>query len=69
MISITSDAAAANPELISETGLSEAKQAVLDEIGARWNKFSEQELSSLTGNYDLVNKIVDSSSSKSSVHA
>jgi hypothetical protein len=53
MIGMTPDAAAKNPEMASET-----RQALLDEIGAKWSKFSEQELSTLTGNYDLVNKVV-----------
>jgi hypothetical protein len=48
-----SDAAAGNAEMIAKTG-----RAVLDEIGSRWSKFSKQELFALTGNYDLVNKIV-----------
>jgi hypothetical protein len=54
MTRMTSAADAANPELTAET-----RQALLDEIGAKWSKFSEQELSTLTGNYDLVNKVVE----------
>jgi hypothetical protein len=49
----TSDGAAGNAEMITKTG-----RAVLDEIGSRWSKLSEQELFTLTGNYDLVNKVV-----------
>jgi hypothetical protein len=53
MTGMISDAADANPEMISEI-----RQAVFYEIGAKWTKLSEQELSALTGNYDLANKIV-----------
>jgi hypothetical protein len=31
----------------------ETKQIVLKEIGAKWGKFSEQDLSALKGNDDL----------------
>jgi hypothetical protein len=31
---------------------------VLDEVGAKWSKFSEQDLSALTGNGDLLNQVV-----------
>jgi hypothetical protein len=34
----------------------EAKQIVLKEIGAKWGKFSEQDLSALKGTDDLVNR-------------
>jgi hypothetical protein len=53
MTSTMSGASAANPEMTSE-----ARQAVLNEIAAKWSRFSERELSALTGNYDLVNHIV-----------
>lgn len=33
------------------------KQEVLNDIRAKWGKFSEQELSALTGKDDLVSKI------------
>jgi hypothetical protein len=36
----------------------ESKQIVLKEIGAKWGKFSEQDLSALKGNDDLVNQAV-----------
>jgi hypothetical protein len=51
--STTSSATAAKPELTAE-----AKQIVLKEIGAKWGKFSEQDLSALKGNDDLVNQVV-----------
>ena len=50
MTSTTSNAAAAKPEMTAET-----KQIVLKEIGSKWGKFSEQDLSALKGNDDLVN--------------
>jgi hypothetical protein len=51
--STTSNATAAKPEMTAE-----AKQIVLKEIGAKWGKFSEQDLSALKGNDDLVNQVV-----------
>lgn len=36
----------------------ETKQIVLKEIGTKWNKFSEKELSALTGKDDLVTQVV-----------
>ena len=36
----------------------EIKQIVLKEIGAKWNMFSQSELSALTGKDDLVTKLV-----------
>ena len=36
----------------------ETKRIVLKEIGTKWNKFSEKELSALTGTDDLVTQIV-----------
>jgi hypothetical protein len=53
MTSTTSNAAAAKPETTAE-----AKTIVLKEIGAKWGKFSEQDLSALKGNDDLVNQVV-----------
>lgn len=35
-----------------------AKQIVLKEIGAKWDKFSEHDLSVLTGKDDLVTQVV-----------
>jgi hypothetical protein len=51
--STTSNATAAKPEMTAE-----AKQIVLKEIGAKWGKFSEQDLSALKGTDDLVNQVV-----------
>jgi hypothetical protein len=53
MTSTTSNAAAAKPEMTAET-----KQIVLKEIGAKWGKFSEQDLSALKGNDDVVHRVV-----------
>ena len=53
MTSTTSNAAAAKPEMTAET-----KQIVLKEIGSKWGKFSEQDLSALKGNDDLVTQVV-----------
>ena len=49
MTSTTSNAAAPKPEMTAET-----KQIVLKEIGSKWGKFSEQDLSALKGNDDLA---------------
>jgi hypothetical protein len=53
MIKSTSDAAAAKPEVTAE-----AKDIVLKEIGVKWGKFSEHDLSALKGNDDLVSQVV-----------
>ena len=36
----------------------ETKQIVLKEIGSKWGKFSEQDLSALKGSDDLVSQVV-----------
>jgi division protein CdvB (Snf7/Vps24/ESCRT-III family) len=53
MIRPTPDVAAAKPEVTAEV-----RQIVLKEIGAKWGKFSEHDLSVLKGNDDLVNQVV-----------
>ena len=53
MASPASGVAASKPEITAET-----KQIVLKEIGSKWGKFSEQDLSALKGNDDLVNQVV-----------
>jgi hypothetical protein len=53
MTSTTSKTSAAKPEMTAET-----KKIVLKEIGSKWGKFSEQDLSALKGNDDLVNQVV-----------
>ena len=49
----TTSTAAAKPDMTAET-----KRIVLKEIGAKWGKFSEQDLSALKGNDDLINQVV-----------
>lgn len=53
MTSTTSDGSAAKSEVTAET-----RKIVLAEIRAKWGKFSEHDLSALTGNDDLVNQVV-----------
>jgi hypothetical protein len=48
----TSDATGRSPSA------AETKQPVLKEIGGKWSKFSEQELSSLKNKGDLVTQVV-----------
>lgn len=49
-----------NPNVASTNSGSsaEAKQTLLKDIGAKWNKFSEQELGALNSEDDLVNQVV-----------
>jgi hypothetical protein len=47
------NAAAAKSETSAET-----KQIVLKEIGAKWGKFSEQDLSALKNKDDLVTRVI-----------
>lgn len=53
MTNTTSNTAPAKPEMAAET-----RRIVLKEIGAKWAKFSEQDLSALKGNDDLVTQVV-----------
>jgi hypothetical protein len=53
MTNVASNATAAKSETTVET-----KQVVLTEIRAKWGKFSEQDLSALKGNDDLVTQLV-----------
>jgi hypothetical protein len=53
MTNTTSSTAGAKPEMTADT-----RQIVLKEIGAKWGKFSEQDLSALKGNDDLVTQVV-----------
>jgi hypothetical protein len=52
MTNMPSNSAAAKPEAAAET-----RQIVLKEIGAKWNKFSEQDLSSLKNTDDVVTQV------------
>jgi hypothetical protein len=53
MTSIASNSASANPDTSVVT-----RQIVLKEIGAKWNKFSEQDLSALKNKDDVVTQVV-----------
>ena len=48
---------ASNPSSSNPKGAAETRQIVLKEIGAKWNKFSEQDLSALKGKDDLVTQV------------
>lgn len=53
MTNVASNTAAAKPATPAET-----RQIVLKEVGAKWSKFSEQDLSALKGKDDLVTQVV-----------
>ena len=53
MTNVASSPSTAKPQTATET-----RQIVLKEIGAKWGKFSEQDLSALKGKDDLVTQIV-----------
>jgi nucleotidyltransferase/DNA polymerase involved in DNA repair len=53
MSNATSNAATAKPEATAD-----ARQIVLKEIGSKWNKFSEQDLSTLKDRDDLVTQVI-----------
>ena len=52
MTNLATNAAAAIPPTAAET-----KQIVLKEVGAKWGKFSEQDLSALKSKDDLVTQL------------
>lgn len=49
----TANASVAKPETAADT-----RQIVLKEIGAKWGKFSEQDLSALKSKDDVVTQVV-----------
>lgn len=51
---------ATNPNTVSASAgtPAEAKQILLKDIGAKWSKFSEQELGALKNKDDLVTQVV-----------
>jgi hypothetical protein len=49
---------AASHRSVVPTTPAEARQIVLKEVGAKWGKFSEQDLSALKGKDDLVAQLV-----------
>jgi len=53
MTNVASNPSTAKPQTAAET-----QQIVLKEVGAKWGKFSEQDLSALKGKDDLVTQIV-----------
>ena len=53
MTNLSSNAAAGKPETVIEN-----KQIVRKEVRAKWDKFSEQDMSALKGKDDLVTQIV-----------
>jgi hypothetical protein len=53
MTNVTSNTSAAKPETSAQT-----KKMILKEVGAKWGKFSDQDLSALKGKDDLVTQIV-----------
>ena len=53
MTNVTSNTSAAKPETSAQT-----RQMILKEVGAKWSKFSEQDLSVLKGKDDLVTQVV-----------
>ena len=53
MTNVSSNAAAVKPETIVEN-----KQTVLKDIRAKWDKFSEQDMSAFKGKDDLVTQVV-----------
>ena len=53
MTNVASNTSTAKPETAAQS-----KQMILKEVGAKWGKFSEQDLSALKGKDDLVNQVV-----------
>jgi len=50
--------AASNSAPVKPQNADETKQAVRKEIGARWNKFSGEDISAMKGKDDLVAQVV-----------
>jgi hypothetical protein len=50
--------AASNASAASPIDTAAARQIVLKEVGAKWGKFSEQDLSALKSKDDLVTQVV-----------
>jgi hypothetical protein len=47
-----------NPSAASPADTAAARQIVLKEVGAKWSKFSTQELSAIKNKDDLVDQVV-----------
>jgi division protein CdvB (Snf7/Vps24/ESCRT-III family) len=60
MTNATSNATAtgSNPTAAKTESAAESKRIVLKEIGSKWDRFSEQELSALKDNNELVTQVV-----------
>jgi hypothetical protein len=60
MTNDSSNAAASNPNMggAPPATAAETRQIVLKEIGSKWNKFSEQDLSALKNKDDLIGGVV-----------
>lgn len=54
MTNMPSNAPSKSNALAAKPAAAEGKQAILNEIRAKWSKFSEQDLSALKGNDELV---------------
>src|SRR6266487_2743801 len=50
--------AASNTSIAKSETAAQAKQVILKDVGAKWGKFSEQDLSALKGKDDLVKEVV-----------
>jgi len=48
----------ANPAAVTPQTTAETKQIILKEIAAKWDKFSQQDLSAIKGRDDLVTQVV-----------
>ena len=53
MTNVASNPSSSNPQSTAET-----RQIVLKEIGVKWNKFSEQDLSAFKNKDDVVTQVV-----------
>ena len=58
MTSVPSNSASSPNAAVKPQAANDTKQIVLKEIGAKWNKFSEQDLSALKNKDDLVTQVV-----------
>ena len=53
MTNAASNTSTAKPETAAQS-----KQMILKEVGAKWGKFSEQDLSALKSKHDIVSQLV-----------
>ena len=64
MTSVPSNSASSPNVAVKPQAANETKQIVLKEIGVKWNKFSEQDLSALKNKDDLVTRLSPSTASR-----